>query len=483
MAQAKGVLPRGDDREVLYRSPRACGYFVGVRLDPAADEPTVRQWLAAVQELVDDLVRREPDSGGQRGARVAAVATGFSRSFFLRPDQSPRFPGIVEVPACFAPGSPLPTDATALPAPADGLDALFYVMSVYEARVNAFVTQLSGLHPPVAGMALERGYQRTDETEPFGYRDGVRNVRSADRSRVAFVHTDDQEPDEPAWADGGTYMAFMRIRQSPDVFLAAGDDAARDAVIGRRKDGTRLDLPQGTHPHAEPTDPPAGLPSTSHVRKAAPRGPHDDVQIFRRGLPFMEISPEGELRVGLQFCSFQSSLDHFDTVFNDWMANRSFPPQPGGGDPGTDALLDPARQFTSIEKAGFYFVPPYEAAGLDSVLFPTRQARPPRDGRLVVRKRVHDPNDPTRRFERRGFKFDVLDPQGHVVPGSEFVTDSAGRGLCPAPLTIGTTYTLRELETPVPNLTLGTSSVTMQKRNQQVSVVNQVTQPNSPYGG
>lgn len=33
MAQAKGVLPtKGDDREVLYKNPRTCGYFIGVRL-------------------------------------------------------------------------------------------------------------------------------------------------------------------------------------------------------------------------------------------------------------------------------------------------------------------------------------------------------------------------------------------------------------------------------------------------------------------
>ena len=100
-------------------------------------------------------------------------------------------------------------------------------------------------------------------------------------------------------------------------------------VIGRTKDGTRLDLVgQGVDPKREPADPPPNLLPTAHVRKAGPRGPHDDTQIFRRGLPFFETTPDGQVRVGLQFCSFQASLDQFDVVFNDWIASRQFPPSP-----------------------------------------------------------------------------------------------------------------------------------------------------------
>jgi Dyp-type peroxidase, C-terminal len=243
-----------------------------------------------------------------------------------------------------------------------------------------------------------------------------------------------------------------------------------------------LDLvAEGTPPHEEPCRPEPDLPPTSHVRKAGPRGARDHVQIFRRGLPFMETAPDGQLRVGLNFCSFQASLDQFDVVFNDWMLNPSFPPQAGGATP--DALLDPGQGLTQVEKLGFYFVPPYDERGLVPAIFPEGGInRRPTTGQLVVRKRVIDPNDPAHRFERGGFRFDVVDEaQGRVVVGSEFVTDSTGRGLCPVGLVIGRSYLLRELFSPVDNILLGDTRFTMERRSQQLRITSEVTQPNTPY--
>lgn len=213
-------------------------------------------------------------------------------------------------------------------------------------------------------------------------------------------------------------------------------------------------------------------------------GEHDDTQIFRRGLLFMETTSDGQLRVGLNFCSFQASLAQFDVVFNDWMMSRQFLSQTSGDDVGADALLDPQRQLTAIEKAGFYFVPPYHEEGLAAGIFAERDERErPRRGRLVVHKRVVDPSDPTRRFERRGFSFQILDQQGQTINGSEFTTDSTGRGICPVELEIGHAYTLQELSSPVANVQLQNIPFTMDRRNQRLRVVNQVTQPNTPYGG
>lgn len=363
------------------------------------------------------------------------------------------------------------------------VDVLFYVAAVHEARVNIFLSELAAL-PDVQRVALDRGFQRIDETEPFGYRDGVRNIHPDVRTKFVFIHRDGAELDEPVWAEGGTYMAFMRILQRPEQFAALPDDATRDRVIGRTKDGTRLDLVgQGVHPHDEPPEPLPALDPTSHVGRAGPRGKHDDVQIFRRGLPFMEVSPEGALRVGLNFCSFQASLDQFDVVFNDWMMSRQFPPQAGGEEPGVDALMDPSAQLTSIEKVGFFFVPPYEQDGLVAAVFNDHKERARKTGRLVVHKRVTDPNDPTRRFERGRFRFDLRDAVGQLVQGSEFSTDSTGRGICPVELPMGQQFVLNELFSPVPNIGLTQTPFVMDRANKQLQVLNQVTQPNTPYGG
>jgi hypothetical protein len=143
----------------------------------------------------------------------------------------------------------------------------------------------------------------------------------------------------------------------------------------------------------------------------------------------------------LHFCSFQASLDQFDVVFNDWMLNRQFPPQHGGADAGVDALLDPARQLTVIEKVGFFFVPPYNERGLAAAIFATHEDHRRANGRLVVHKRAVDPNDASRHFERRGFTFQIVDGEGQPLANSQFSTDSTGRGICPVELEIGQQYT------------------------------------------
>ena len=317
MAQAKGVLPgKADDRDVLYKNPRTCGYFVPVRLRPDLTAEQLQGWLPVLDGLVEDLVRRaEPADGGTKGEKLASVAVGLAPSFF---DRLTSVGIALERPAGF-------TDAAAPPTPRFGpaselqADMLFYVASVMEFRVEEFLRALMS-SPVVEVLGFDRGYQRIDETEPFGYRDAVRNVKSSRRTRVVYVHCDGAQPDEPAWADGGTYMVTMKIQQNLAAFASLPDDSARDAVVGRAKDGTRLDLAPGFDPHEETNEVPDNLPANSHVRKAGPRGHHDDNEIFRRGLPYVE-SAGGSVQVGLHFCSFQATPNQFDGVFNDWTLN------------------------------------------------------------------------------------------------------------------------------------------------------------------
>lgn len=430
---------------------------------------------------MDVLVAREaPTSTNGKGEKVASVAVGFSSGFFQR---------LHAAGSTLEPPVGLRTELT----PPNGwfggvqaleVDAMFYVASVYETRVNGFISTV-GSSSLVASVRLERGYQTADETEPFGYKDGERNVPRSERSQVVFVHTEGDEPDEPGWADGGTYMVTMKIVQRLEAFGSLSDDDARDAVIGRSKDGTRLDLQgSGVHPHDEPNDVPEGLPATSHVRKAGPRGVHDDTKIFRRGMPFMEVS-DGKLQVGLQFCSFQANPAQFDTVFNDWMMNPHFPPQVDGAIAGSDALLSgsgPAGQFTQVVHAGLFFVPPYHEDGLTKSLSPRATRGRPTQGRLVVSKTVVDPSDSGKRLERGGFVFRVVNGgDGAPIPGADFTTTSTGRGVCPVALELGKTYRLVEVSTPHPMDSLTETSFTMQKPNEHLRVPNQLSQPGG-YG-
>jgi Dyp-type peroxidase family len=480
VTQAKGILPRGDDRDVLYKSPRACGYFVSVKLDPTIDRARTDAFLKTLSGLVDQLVARGPaPNAGTKGEKIAAVAIGISQAFFAR---AAAFEPAVKPPAAFDgnPNKPLPNAAPPLSAvPLIDADLMLYVVSTFEARVNAFASKLNALRPDVQTLTIDRGYQREDGTEPFGYADGLRNVQTAERPEVVFVHRDGRQLEEPAWADGGSYMVFMRILQQPDQFAALPDDGARDAVIGRTKDGTRLDLiGQKIDARHEPSEPTPNLPAGAHVGKAGPRGTRDDNEIFRRGLPFMETRADGQLHVGLNFCSFQASLDQFDVIFNDWMMNPHFPAEGNTA----DALIDPARNFTQVDKIGFFFVPPYQTEGLAAaVLKPEPAPGKHTTGRLVIKKRVIDPTDGNRRFERGGFGFQILDAGQQPITGATFTTDSSGRGVCPVELELGQSYFAQETTIPVANVSPTTTQFTMDRQNVELSIVNQVTQPNTPY--
>jgi deferrochelatase/peroxidase EfeB len=457
--QAKGILPRADDHVI--RNPAAIGYIIGVTLRPDISRDDVQRWLGIAKALVDELVKPT-----EEGEDLADVAAGLTPSFFGS-SEAPRFVPI-QVPAGFSALPPVPGEPLKA-------DLIFYVMSISEARVAAFLTALWATGPDVAAVGTERGYQRLDGTESFGYRDGLRNVRSDRRSVVAFVHRDEL-PEEPDGAEGGSYLVYMKIAQHSDAFNAL-TQADQDALMGRRRDGTRTDA-AGVDPRAE-TDMPASEPPAvvSHVRKVGPRGPRDDTQIFRRGLPFVECRADGQVAVGLQFVSFQGSLDQFDVIFNDWLMNPLFP-QVGFGvaRTGVDALLDPGAGLTTIERSAIAFCPPDDERFIGATLFddvPTHHK--PKQGRVAVRKRVIDPSDPGRRFERGGFGFQLLDESGQPV-GDTFVTDSMGHAQSDDVPT-GHIYTLHELPTDRAGITPAPDQpVTLDHRRVVVKVMNEVNQ-------
>ncbi len=464
MTQAKGILPKGHDAAM--RSPLATGYFICVSVDPQVTREEIVQFLTQCKNALDALVLEEG------GRDVADVVVGFHPKFFGSV-ASPRFESPFQLPAGFSALPPVPGT------PVD-CDLVFYVVSIDEARVATFISQLWALKPILSRIELDRGYQKLREgeaIEAFGYRDGVRNVRTIERYGVVFIHEDDQ-PEESSGLEGGSYMAFLRIVQDLEAFNAL-EASAQDQVIGRRRDGSRLDLPEGSDPRKEtemaPTEPP---PFTSHVRKVGPRGPHDDVQIFRRGLPFIELTG-GTVRQGLNFVSFQASLDQFDVVFNDWMMNPNFPPPETGATPGVDRLFDPNLGIAQIEKSGFFFVPPHDDRYIGATLFDEPRGKgKPRTGQVSVRKKVIDPANPGNRFERGGFTFQLIDQNGAVV--AEFTTDSKGHAQSPE-VPLGT-YTLRELPTNRLNIAVaGDQSVTLDSKHEVVVVQDTVTQPGG-YG-
>ncbi|MCW2920507.1 MAG: Dyp-type peroxidase family [Thermoleophilia bacterium] len=468
MSLAKGVLPRqrNTNQDRVIRNPHANGYFISVDLVDPLTREQVAAWLTnvakpAVEQLVAHPHGHELDLGHDASERLAAVAIGFGERFFNRAFDPP-----IAMPLDFA------NRPRRLPNATHPDDIIFYVVALSEARAADFLATLSSDRSTVANVRLHRGYQRIDESEVFGYRDGIRNPRAAEeRQRIAFVEGDSGEPE---WSHGGTYMVYMRIQQNHETFDALADDNARDAVIGRTSDGRRLDQAEVDFPN-EPSEYGSGMPPNSHVRKAGPRGKHEDVKIFRRGLPYVEANDSGQVTRGLNFVSFQKSLDPFDVIFNDWMRDTRFPEQQS--EIGQDALL----AHTTTIKEGAYFVPPHDDDFPGATMFRAAAVKQPKTGKIHIRKTVRDVNNSPRGFERSGFVFELVANDGTGTVLQTQSTNAVGHATFDdVPLGV---YEVREQPPmianmqPAPNQTINLDSGAVVLRFENVQ-----NDPNSPYG-
>lgn len=462
---AQGILP--DD---VIRDPASNGWFFFATLRPDLDAAGAQAWLQSLTQAVAELTAVD---GKGRCPASAVVALGPS---FFGAGAAPRFgidPAVVPAGLRARPAFPAPL---ADPAGA-ATDVAIYVMSPSEAVVAEFERALAATRPALAAVAVERGYQRRDRREHFGFLDGQRNAGGPARQPAVFIECD-RLPEEPAWADRGSYLAYMKIRQELEA-MAAKPLEEHEQIMGRRKhDGSRLDLPEGTPPRDEGEftgNPPA---AGSHVRKAGPRGAvHDSTLMFRRGVPYLTLQPDGSVDAGLQFASFQATLDAFDTIFARWMINPAFP----AARTGPDALF--ANGLVSIQKAGVYFVPPADDRFIAAGAFDAPKAPPKaRKGQIAVRKRATDSNGQPVPAELGGFGFQLFDQTSGQPVGEVFTTNSAGHAMS-GKVDVGTTVILREVSV-LPGFTpAGDISVALDGAHAVVQVTNTVQSGGSGYGG
>jgi Dyp-type peroxidase family len=423
---AAGVLP-----DEVIRNPNSNAYLIAVTLNPTLDAAGAQAWLQAATTLVGDLER--PDSEGRR---VASVCTAFGASFFLASGQ-PRF-GLqpAQIPADLA---GLPEIPALVGTAAAAGDVLFYVMSLSEAAVAAFELGLSSTRSKgLQSVSVELGFQRKDKRESFGFLDGLRNA-PGERVQVAFVNPE-LSPEEPPWAAGGSYLAYIKIAQNLEA-MASKSEEEQEAVIGRRKtDGSRLDLPAGTPVATEGAFEGSDCPIGAHIRKAGPRGNlHDETKIFRRGVPYLTLKEDGSIDTGLQFVSFQRSLAAFAVIFERWMANVNFPTEGAG----QDALL--ADGLITLEKAGFFFAPTHDERYIGAPIFDPSPVDPCTIGHIIIQKQLLGRNGQPILSELGGISFEVM-REGTAV-GGQFSTDSTGRAISP-PLPRGVPLVIHEVSPP-----------------------------------
>lgn len=464
MVLAQGVLP-----DEVVRDHRAEALLVFADLDPNLNRDGVIAWLSRVTELVDEL------TAAVRGERVASVAMGFGPTFFFA-GGTPRFGLDGRTPVHLA--AP-PVVANAADSISAATDVVFYVMTTSEAAAARFIEGLSGTRQlGLLRTRVERGFQREDGRELSGFLDGARNVPSRERHGVVYVNREDFAFDEPGWTEDGTYMAYLKVSQNLEPFNQLSKEQ-QEQIMGRRKDdGSRLDLATGGDPRGEGEFAAPDTPSpASHVRKTGPRGPlHDQVQIFRRGVPYLNLREDGSLDGGLHFVSFQWSLDLFDVMLNRWEMNPNFPTTGAG----PDRLF--AGGFANIQKAGFFFVPPHNGRFIGATMFdePRPAGRPRGPGKIMVRKRVIDASGNPIPAELGGIELGVFHADTGEQVGDAFFTDSAGHAWS-GELPLQTRLVLREVTFPGHlQPVLGALEFTLSRRREVFRLDNSVVGTSGP---
>lgn len=146
----------------------------------------------------------------------------------------------------------------------------------------------------------------------FGFRDGTRNIQSAeDFERFVWVQ------DGPAWQRHGSYQVVRKIQMHIENW---DTDRVSDqnAIFGRHKvSGAPLsgqhefDTPDfgRTAPDGAPV-----IPATAHIRLAAHEN-NGGLKILRRSYNYTDgINRVGQLDAGLLFICYQNDPAHFETL-------------------------------------------------------------------------------------------------------------------------------------------------------------------------
>ena len=458
-AFAHGILP-----DEVIKDPTSEAALIFVTLAPSLDRAGVIAWLHAATGLMATLEAQVD------GLRLATALPAFGPSFFTLAGAA-RFDLQGRAPHEFADLPSVPAARSVV-----GADLVFYVLARSHAQLADFILGLWATRGAgLATLTIEEGFQRGDGRELFGFRDGLRNIPGPDRPRIVFVSPD--AADEPDSSEGGSYMAYLKLPQDVDAWSRLTPDEQERRLGRRRADGSRVDLTAGTDPHSEGDYAAADVPAAAaHIRKVRPQGGLTS-QVFRRGVPFVQAEG-GVVTAGLQFVSFQGSLDDFETMLQRWMLAKDF--KTAGA--GVDLLF--ADGLVTVEKVGFFFAPPADPRFLGARFFDAPQPRRGK-GRIFVRKKLIDANGAKVDGQLDGAVFQALRKDTGALLGPTFTTESSGHALSPE-VPIGVPLLVREVQPLAGATAAPDAEITLDAPRGVVEIRNVIPAPNpppSPYHG
>jgi Dyp-type peroxidase family len=227
---------------------------------------------------------------------------------------------------------------------------------------------------PVRLVSFFSGLHRDDQRSWIDFHDGINNMPSDQRRRALEVVDAPQ-----TWMEGGSTVAFLKIAIDLQNWRRLSREQ-QEALVGRDKlsgcpleriatsDNGTLTLTRAGCPLNAEIDstwpetarnplPGQGLVTTSHIHRAnlTRQPPDTDAarRIYRQGYEFVDSPPEGGVRVGLNFVSFQRDPELLLNILrsDQWMGDANF-----GGVVGDPAI--PAFKLMSVVSGGFFVVPP-----------------------------------------------------------------------------------------------------------------------------
>jgi deferrochelatase/peroxidase EfeB len=229
---------------------------------------------------------------------------------------------------------------------------------------------------PVRLVCFFAGLHRDDRRSWIDFHDGLNNMRSGDERRLA-IETLSEQP----WLVGGSKMLFLKIEIDLEGWRRLSRQQ-QEVLVGRNKlTGCPL-VAAGIGPDGIETTSAAGCPAVggeidrsnpafieipsvplgdllqeSHVirsnrHRQGPDNPGNN-RIYRQGYEFVDSPPEGGLRVGLNFVSFQSDFKRVLDILRTpaWLGDANF-----GGIPSHPQVG--AFDLMHLVAGGAFVVPP-----------------------------------------------------------------------------------------------------------------------------
>ncbi len=225
--------------------------------------------------------------------------------------------------------------------------------------------------------AFYLGFQRDDRRSWIDFHDGISNLRSEERGSVVEIKPAGDP--EHSWADGGTYLTFIRtevdlatwrlIPRTAQERLVGRDKltgAPLDRVTGRENvsvagcpvAGTNQVVDEGNEAFREPGTVTNPTILASHVQRANHHVPNpadpNSLRVYRQGYEFLESSSNAPgFRAGLNFVAFTDTPQRLARMLTTagWLGETNFGGRVRSGGPVPPQLL-------TVRAAAVFLVPP-----------------------------------------------------------------------------------------------------------------------------